>query len=74
VIEEKGLRQVTDPGAIAEVVERVLAAHPDKVAEFREGKEKLLGFFVGLVMKETQGKANPKAVNETLRARLAADA
>jgi aspartyl-tRNA(Asn)/glutamyl-tRNA(Gln) amidotransferase subunit B len=74
VIEKKGLRQVTDPGAIAEVVARVLAAHPDKVEEFRAGKEKLLGFFVGLVMKETQGKANPKAVNETLRAQLAGGA
>lgn len=70
IIEEKGLRQVTDEGAIGSVVDGILAAHPDKVEEFRGGKEKLLGFFVGLVMKETQGKANPRAVNEILRERL----
>ncbi|MDG1958672.1 MAG: Asp-tRNA(Asn)/Glu-tRNA(Gln) amidotransferase subunit GatB [Candidatus Binatia bacterium] len=72
IIEEQGLRQVTDPGAIAAVVTSVIAAHPDKVEEYRGGKDKLIGFFVGLVMKETQGKANPKAVNEALRAQLAA--
>jgi aspartyl-tRNA(Asn)/glutamyl-tRNA(Gln) amidotransferase subunit B len=72
IIEEQGLRQVTDLGAIAAVVTSVIAAHPDKVEEYRGGKDKLIGFFVGLVMKETQGKANPKAVNEALRAQLAA--
>ena len=70
IIEEKGLRQVTDESAIATVVAQVLANHPDKVEEYRGGKEKLLGFFVGLVMKETQGKANPKAVNQILRQEL----
>jgi aspartyl-tRNA(Asn)/glutamyl-tRNA(Gln) amidotransferase subunit B len=72
IIEEQGLRQVTDLSAIAAVVTSVIAAHPDKVEEYRGGKDKLIGFFVGLVMKETQGKANPKAVNEALRAQLAA--
>ena len=73
IIEEKGLRQVTDEGAIGTVVDGILAAHPDKVEEYRGGKDKLLGFFVGLVMKETQGKANPRAVNEILRQKLHPD-
>ena len=71
IIEDQGLRQVTDTNAISSVVRAVIAAHPEKVEEFRGGKEKLLGFFVGLVMKDTQGKANPKAVNEILRTQLA---
>ncbi|MBM4265137.1 MAG: Asp-tRNA(Asn)/Glu-tRNA(Gln) amidotransferase subunit GatB [Deltaproteobacteria bacterium] len=70
VIERKGLRQVTDAGAITGAVEEVLAANPDKVAEYRGGKDKLLGFFVGQIMKATGGKANPQAVNQILRARL----
>ncbi len=72
IVEEEGLRQVTDAGAIEAEVERVLAAHPDQVAALRGGKGKLLGFFVGQVMKATGGKADPRAVNETLRRKLAA--
>ncbi len=70
IVTERGLTQVTDPGAIAGVVDQVLSQHPERVAEYRGGKEKLLGFFVGQVMKATQGKANPKLVNEALKAKL----
>ena len=66
----RGLRQVTDAGAIDAEVDRVVAAHPDQAAAYRTGKAKLLGFFVGQVMKATGGKADPKAVNETLRRKL----
>jgi aspartyl-tRNA(Asn)/glutamyl-tRNA(Gln) amidotransferase subunit B len=72
VVAERGLVQVTDAEAIGAAVDRVLAAHPDKVSEFRAGKEKLFGFFVGQVMKATEGKGNPKQVNEILRSRLQA--
>jgi aspartyl-tRNA(Asn)/glutamyl-tRNA(Gln) amidotransferase subunit B len=70
IVAERGLVQVTDRGAIDAAVERVLAAHPDKVADYRGGKDKLFGFFVGQVMKATEGKANPKQVNELLQMRL----
>jgi aspartyl-tRNA(Asn)/glutamyl-tRNA(Gln) amidotransferase subunit B len=71
IVDREGLVQVTDEGAIVGVVERVLAANADKVAEFRSGKDKLFGFFVGQVMKESQGKANPASVNKLLKERLA---
>jgi len=71
IVEEKGLVQVTDEGAILTEIDRVLAANAEKVAEYRAGKEKLLGFFVGQIMKATQGKANPRKVNELLKKRLA---
>jgi aspartyl-tRNA(Asn)/glutamyl-tRNA(Gln) amidotransferase subunit B len=71
LVAERGLRQVTDTGAIESAIDAVLAANGDKVAEYRSGKEKLFGFFVGQVMKATQGKANPGVVNELLRGRLA---
>lgn len=70
IVEKKGLRQVTDTGAIEASIESVLAANADKVAEFRSGKDKLFGFFVGQVMKATQGKANPALVNEILTRKL----
>lgn len=70
IVEEKGLRQVTDSGAIEAIVDSVLDANPDKVAEFRGGKDKLLGFFVGQVMKLSAGKANPNVVNELLVKKL----
>ena len=72
IVESRGLRQVTDTGAIEGAVERVLAAHPDKLAEYRGGKDKLFGFFVGQVMKAMAGKGNPALVNEALRQRLSA--
>jgi len=71
IVEEKGLRQVTDTGAIDAVIDAVIAKNQDKVAEYRSGKDKLFGFFVGQVMKESGGKANPAMVNEALRAKLA---
>jgi aspartyl-tRNA(Asn)/glutamyl-tRNA(Gln) amidotransferase subunit B len=70
IVEAKGLRQVTDEGEIAAAIDAVLAAHADKVAEYRAGRDKLYGFFVGQVMRATQGKANPARVNELLRIKL----
>jgi aspartyl-tRNA(Asn)/glutamyl-tRNA(Gln) amidotransferase subunit B len=70
IVEEKGLVQVSDTAAIEAVVDKVLDAHPDEVAAYREGKPKLIGFFVGQVMRETRGKANPKVVNELLQKKL----
>lgn len=70
IIEARGLRQITDSSAIEEIVDRVIAANPDQVEQYRSGKDKLFGFFVGQVMKETGGKANPGQVNEVLKARL----
>jgi aspartyl-tRNA(Asn)/glutamyl-tRNA(Gln) amidotransferase subunit B len=70
IVEERGLRQVTDSAAIEAAVDAVLAANADKVTDYRSGKDKLFGFFVGQVMKAMAGKANPALVNEVLRARL----
>ncbi|MBU2091336.1 MAG: Asp-tRNA(Asn)/Glu-tRNA(Gln) amidotransferase GatCAB subunit B, partial [Alphaproteobacteria bacterium] len=70
IIEEKGLRQVSDTGAIEKVIDDVIAANQDKVAEYKSGKDKLFGFFVGQVMKASQGKANPGMVNDLLKAKL----
>ncbi|WP_439815169.1 Asp-tRNA(Asn)/Glu-tRNA(Gln) amidotransferase subunit GatB [Zavarzinia sp. CC-PAN008] len=70
IVEAKGLRQVTDTGSIEAAIAGVLQANPDKVTEFRAGKDKLFGFFVGQVMRATQGKANPAAVNEILMRQL----
>jgi aspartyl-tRNA(Asn)/glutamyl-tRNA(Gln) amidotransferase subunit B len=70
IIDARGLRQVTDSATIDAAVERVLAANVDKVAEYRSGKDKLFGFFVGQVMKAMAGKGNPALVNEALRRQL----
>ena len=70
IVDEKGLRQVSDTGAIDPIVDEVIAANPDKVADYRGGKDKLIGWFVGQVMQKTQGKANPKLVNQALKAKL----
>jgi aspartyl-tRNA(Asn)/glutamyl-tRNA(Gln) amidotransferase subunit B len=71
VIEAKGLRQITDSGAIEKTIREVMAANPGQLADYRAGKEKLFGFFVGQVMKATGGKANPAQVNELLKRLLA---
>jgi aspartyl-tRNA(Asn)/glutamyl-tRNA(Gln) amidotransferase subunit B len=71
IVDEKGLRQVTDTSAIDAAVDRILAANADKVAEYRSGKDKLFGFFVGQTMKAMAGKGNPALITETLRRRLA---
>jgi len=70
IIDSKGLKQITDTGAIEAAVDQVIADNPGQVEEFRGGKEKVLGFFVGQVMKATQGKANPGQVNQLLREKL----
>ena len=70
IIKRQGLKQVSDSGAIEAEVDTVLAANPDQVAAYKGGKDKLMGFFVGQVMKATQGKANPQGVNEILRKKL----
>jgi aspartyl-tRNA(Asn)/glutamyl-tRNA(Gln) amidotransferase subunit B len=70
IVEERGLRQVTDTGAIDAAVAAVLAANADKVAEYKSGKDKLFGFFVGQVMKAMQGKGNPALVNEAVKRAL----
>jgi len=70
IVQEKGLVQVTDAGAIAEVVKQVIAEHPKEVSDYKGGKTKLLGYFVGQVMKATRGKANPQIVNELLKKML----
>jgi aspartyl-tRNA(Asn)/glutamyl-tRNA(Gln) amidotransferase subunit B len=70
IVEAKGLRQVTDTGAIEAAIDKVMAEQADKVAEYRSGKDKLFGFFVGQVMKSTGGKANPKLLNDLLKQKL----
>lgn len=71
VIEKQGLKQVTDTGAIEKVIDEVMAKNPKQLEEYRSGKDKLFGFFVGQVMKVSQGKANPDQVNELLKRKLA---
>ncbi|HYN86588.1 MAG TPA: Asp-tRNA(Asn)/Glu-tRNA(Gln) amidotransferase subunit GatB [Pyrinomonadaceae bacterium] len=70
IIDERGLAQVSDAGAIEKIIDEVLAANSAQVEQFRAGKEGLLGFFVGQAMKASKGKANPKLVNDLLRAKL----
>ena len=70
IIQEKGWVQVKDSGEIEKIVDQVLAAHPKEVEAYHQGKEKLFGFFVGQVMKATQGKANPQMVNDLLKKKL----
>ncbi len=71
IVEEKGLKQVTDTSAIEKIIDEVIAANPDKVAEYRSGKDKLIGWFVGQTMRASQGKANPGLLNELLKKKLA---
>ena len=71
IIEAKGLKQVSDAGAIEALVDEIIAANSEKVAEYRAGKDKLFGFFVGLAMKASKGKANPAQLNEVLQKKLA---
>lgn len=71
IVEERGLKQVTDTGAIEAMIDEVMAKNADKVAEYRSGKDKLFGFFVGQTMKAMQGKGNPALVNDILKRKLA---
>ncbi len=73
IIDARGLKQITDTTAIDAIVDAVIAANPGQVAEYRSGKDKLIGYFVGQVMKETGGKANPGQVNQALKRKLAQD-
>jgi aspartyl-tRNA(Asn)/glutamyl-tRNA(Gln) amidotransferase subunit B len=73
IIDSRGLKQISDSSAIEAVVAKVIAAFPAQVADYRGGKDKLIGFFVGQVMKETGGKANPGQVNEVLKKQLKPD-
>src|ERR1035437_10084468 len=70
IVKSKNLLQITDTTAISKVIENVLSNFPNEVGEFLNGKEKVFGFFIGKIMKETQGKANPKIVNELLREKI----
>ncbi|AXX85879.1 Asp-tRNA(Asn)/Glu-tRNA(Gln) amidotransferase subunit GatB [Malaciobacter marinus] len=70
VIDELGLKQVSDDGAILEIIDGILAANEDKVEQYKSGKDKLFGFFVGQTMKASKGSANPQKVNELLKQRL----
>ncbi len=72
IIESRGLKQVTDTGAIEKIIDEVIAANPQQAEQYRSGQDKLLGFFVGQVMKQTQGKANPGMVNKLLKLKLKA--
>jgi len=70
IVEERGLKQVSDSGEIEALIDTIIAGNADKVAEYKSGKDKLFGFFVGQVMKASQGKANPKVVNDILHEKL----
>ena len=72
IIESKGLRQITDSGALDPLIDAIIAANPEQVAQYRAGKDKVFGFFVGQVMKQSQGKANPQQVNALLKEKLKA--
>jgi aspartyl-tRNA(Asn)/glutamyl-tRNA(Gln) amidotransferase subunit B len=71
IIEEKGLVQITDEGALTQTVAGILEKNPEQVVQYRAGREKVFGFFVGQVMKATQGKANPQLINDLLKKMLA---
>ncbi len=70
IVKEKGLVQISDEGEIQAIVDKVIAANPQSVADFHAGKDRALGFLVGQVMKETKGKANPGLVNKLLKEKL----
>ena len=73
IIEAKGLRQITDTSAIETAIDEVMAKNPEQLADYRSGKDKLFGFFVGQVMKATGGKANPAQLNDLLKRKLLAE-
>lgn len=73
IIEKQGLKQVSDTGAIETLIDKIIAANPQQLADYRGGKEKLFGFFVGQAMKESGGKINPQVLNELLKEKLSAD-
>ncbi len=70
IIEKQGLKQITDTGAIEAIIDQIIANNPEQLAQYRSGKDKLFGFFVGQAMKATAGKANPQQLNDLLKAKL----
>jgi aspartyl-tRNA(Asn)/glutamyl-tRNA(Gln) amidotransferase subunit B len=66
IIKKNNIEQISDPDLLTNVVKKLLEMHPKEVQDYKNGKEKLMGFFVGQIMKETQGKANPKILNQVL--------
>lgn len=70
IIESKGLKQLTDSSEIEKIVNEIIAANPEQVEQYRQGKDKVFGFFVGMIMKATKGKANPQQVNDLLKEKL----
>ena len=70
IIEEKGLKQITDAKELSRIVEGLLASNPQQVKQYREGKTKIIGFFVGQIMKQTQGKGDPAIINKLLKEKL----
>lgn len=71
IVDKKGIKQISDKGELESLISGILEKHPDEISRYKGGDEKLMGFFVGQVMKATQGKANPKLVNDILKAELA---
>lgn len=71
IVEERGMKQVSDTGAIEAVVDAVIAANPDEVARYKDGNTKVIGFFVGQCMKQMRGQGNPKVINQLLAKKLA---
>ena len=70
IIEKQGLKQVTDTGAIEKIIDEIITNNPQQLADYKAGKDKLFGFFVGQAMKATQGKANPQQLNDLLKDKL----
>ena len=70
IINEKGLSQISDEGELEKLVENVISSNPENVEKYKNGKDKLFGFFVGEAMKLSKGKANPKVLNELLKSKL----
>ena len=70
IVQEKNLKQQSDPKELEKLIDKVISNNPDKVKEYKSGKDKLFGFFVGQVMKVSGGKANPQLVNEILKKKL----
>ena len=67
IVEKQGLSVISDDGAIREIAQKIIDANPNQTSEYRSGKDKLFGFFVGQVMKETKGRANPQMINDILK-------
>ncbi|MCZ7608769.1 MAG: hypothetical protein M5U17_01255 [Ignavibacterium sp.] len=67
IVKERNLVQISNPEELSEIIKQITAKHPEQVSDYKSGKEKVFGFFIGQIMKETKGKANPKLVNDLLK-------